>query len=527
MNVVIDIGGRAAIPVRAVPYSSGWTLAPDTLVDNLAEASKTRWLRDPRAYQLGEQNEANPIPPKEWDSYCSGIRALQEELNARYQGEAEQNSETRYQEWRQRSILVLPAAVFMWWDELEESFDRGYGRYSGWDIRDERSVDRELNRCPLVTSHSEQQILEGFERFLPASPTPPLEVAATDAGEQTTGKEPVPFAATISFFEASQKLKARLEANDFEIAHWIREGRIQAYSYGFGVECKEADPWRTDPDTGEPELYIDFRRYLREAVEQFDPSTPSRDDCEPADYRVFHIIGNMESVDGRDHGFNPSGRFVSFRQVLAFLGTLADQDDVVQRLRSEVRENYIMSFGLADFEPPLEDSYFYESQIVGLASTYYGRPLDGWDAVTRRGSPLAETQAPQGPGTCKKVDASARTAASSAVDPPVSEQKRERRAPVLAHSPERGARREPSRQDFLSIELDDILRNMAEEMERITATTVMPKLKGAAGSKASCITEDCAEGVLWCRVSNTQPEKLTMKALSKRIGRWKKRQQGR
>jgi hypothetical protein len=83
------------------------------------------------------------------------------------------------------------------------------------------------------------------------------------------------------------------------------------------------------------------------------------------------------------------------------------------------------------------------------------------------------------------------------------------------------------REDALRTELDGILESMAKNMERITATTVMPKLKSAAGSKASCITEDCAEGVLWCRVSNTQPEKLTMKALSKRIGRWKKRQQGR
>lgn len=78
--------------------------------------------------------------------------------------------------------------------------------------------------------------------------------------------------------------------------------------------------------------------------------------------------------------------------------------------------------------------------------------------------------------------------------------------------------------DDLRIELDPLFEEMSAQGDRITAGTVMPKLKARAGKNASCITESFDAGVLWMRGSTGTPEKLTMRMLQKRIDRWRGKQ---
>lgn len=90
----------------------------------------------------------------------------------------------------------------------------------------------------------------------------------------------------------------------------------------------------------------------------------------------------------------------------------------------------------------------------------------------------------------------------------------------LASTPHLGEADKEPRQDDLAIELALILDAMGDE--RITASSVMPKLKSRAGFSDSCITEPIPEGVMWIRGSTGQSEKLTMNALKDRIKRIKK-----
>ncbi len=97
----------------------------------------------------------------------------------------------------------------------------------------------------------------------------------------------------------------------------------------------------------------------------------------------------------------------------------------------------------------------------------------------------------------------------------------------LANSEERNAESKPSAtkpkrdsSDSLRAELETILFDMNRACDRITAGTVMPKLKARAGEKYTCVTESVLEGILWARDSGS-PEKLTAKMLQKRIDRWK------
>jgi len=73
------------------------------------------------------------------------------------------------------------------------------------------------------------------------------------------------------------------------------------------------------------------------------------------------------------------------------------------------------------------------------------------------------------------------------------------------------------RLDDMQIEIDDAMAVLRREGKAVTPATVMPLLRARAGK--SCISECAPDGVIWIRGSSGNPEKLTMEALKKRIGR--------
>jgi hypothetical protein len=96
--------------------------------------------------------------PKQWDCTVDVFQALQAELKA--SGKA---CEERRPTWRKKSIGCLPPGVFVWKDEFEEAFSRGYSRYN-WEILDERDGGRGYTLSPLIPN-SQETVIEGFSRF--------------------------------------------------------------------------------------------------------------------------------------------------------------------------------------------------------------------------------------------------------------------------------------------------------------------------------------------------------------------------
>jgi hypothetical protein len=127
-----------------------------------------------------------------------------------------------------------------------------------------------------------------------------------------------------------------------------------------------------------------------------------------------------EPEESDDHGYNPSGRFISFSEAVAFLSEYASKREIEQNLRSHVDEFYISVFGLNNDDPSLEDGFFYESQVVGLATVVYGRPFNGWDAISRKrvnkAMPSASVQPPCPPG--EELETAVRADTESFVVPP-------------------------------------------------------------------------------------------------------------
>lgn len=156
MNVVVLIENREAIPVRAIPFVTGWTMSPDAVASSLAMTDLITRLRGVSAFYWSEGVVA-PLLPKEWD----GIEADLEALSNRLQAEEEIDREN-YPKWRRDSIPLLPESCFVWRDEFEAAFRHAYSpeRFS---FLDEREGERELNFRPRIPPEQAPVVMEGFE----------------------------------------------------------------------------------------------------------------------------------------------------------------------------------------------------------------------------------------------------------------------------------------------------------------------------------------------------------------------------
>lgn len=154
MNVIIEIDGREAIPVRAIPFVTGWSLDPQELINNFSKVSFLTRL-DVVAYSFNDNRTISKILPKEWDGVAVNLKALVSVLKKKNEVDDE-----GYAEWRRESIAFLPPGCFVWKDEFSE----GHKRNLGIGLN-ERVGDREDNFSPLIPVELKDKIFEGFEAY--------------------------------------------------------------------------------------------------------------------------------------------------------------------------------------------------------------------------------------------------------------------------------------------------------------------------------------------------------------------------
>ncbi|WP_457354391.1 hypothetical protein [Roseateles sp. P5_D6] len=158
-SLVVKVSGRDALPVRAIPYVSGWALSPDMVAQNFARAATEGFekLESTDTYHLGDGGPVKLLP-KEWDRPIAALQGLQAQLKEEYTSD-----ERGYAAWVSRSVEKLPARVFVWLDEFVADFelDHGPNRLS---ITSEREGDRALNLSPFLDEEELNMVLEGFGR---------------------------------------------------------------------------------------------------------------------------------------------------------------------------------------------------------------------------------------------------------------------------------------------------------------------------------------------------------------------------
>jgi hypothetical protein len=156
MVVIFGINGREAIPVRAIPFVTGWFMSPDKVASSLAHTDRFTKLRGIAGYHLAGNAEPAPMLPKEWDGVAADLQALSDTLKAKEVVDFE-----LYPTWRRESILLLPAGVFVWKDEFISAFARAYSK-DRMGIVDERRGDRELNWTAFIPQALREAVAEGF-----------------------------------------------------------------------------------------------------------------------------------------------------------------------------------------------------------------------------------------------------------------------------------------------------------------------------------------------------------------------------
>ncbi|WP_147309255.1 hypothetical protein [Cupriavidus taiwanensis] len=158
------------MPVRAIPYITGWSLSPDTVAAVLTHRGETihKQLGTMTAYRLAD-GAPSPILPKEWDAIEVQLNGLVAELKARFPNQEEDEAawQRGYAAWRQESTPHLPPGVFVWRDEFEECFKADFSSKALTivnldDGADERHGDRELTYTPMLGGPLRKLILEGF-----------------------------------------------------------------------------------------------------------------------------------------------------------------------------------------------------------------------------------------------------------------------------------------------------------------------------------------------------------------------------
>ncbi|MCP5408346.1 MAG: hypothetical protein H6963_03490 [Chromatiaceae bacterium] len=161
----LEIDNRPLIPVRMIPFVTGWKFSPDVVASILANCNKIHRVYIP-SFHFKPDGDHHPMLAKEWDAIIADLDVLDDTLSA-----TETVDNENYPVWRKESIRILPAATFVWLDEMENAWRTAYSK-DRMDLMDERPGDRELNLSPYIPPNVVEFIYEGFESLL-IYPAPP------------------------------------------------------------------------------------------------------------------------------------------------------------------------------------------------------------------------------------------------------------------------------------------------------------------------------------------------------------------
>ena len=170
MNVVIQVQGREAILVRAMPFLTYWNvMSPDELAKILA-------YRDLLAYKIDE-GAVRAISSDWWKNFSlKQLTALEDTI--RHSAISE---DVGYAEWRIKSLAVLPSSAFVWKDEFEAAHQRIFGsesvtfsslsKFDNSRWTDEANYEVEHNKhialdfSPLIEGPEiKRLVMEGFDQ---------------------------------------------------------------------------------------------------------------------------------------------------------------------------------------------------------------------------------------------------------------------------------------------------------------------------------------------------------------------------
>lgn len=170
-RLTIWIDGREALPVRAIPYVTGWNkLTPDVVARYLAQDDTvvTEWHMPLSAFHYISGTPV-AVAPRDWEGVAVKLKGLDAELCA-------MDESAGYAAWRERASLILPAGVWVWLDEFERMY-QALDESMSFDDNDHR--DNGLILAPMLATDTRVAVLEGFDN-LHADPGSNIDEEAVD-----------------------------------------------------------------------------------------------------------------------------------------------------------------------------------------------------------------------------------------------------------------------------------------------------------------------------------------------------------
>ncbi len=150
MRLTVIVNDREALPVRAIPFVTGWNMSPDMVATGLAHTDEAKRLKGVFAHRIVD-NEIVAVMPKHWDAIKVALAGLDELLPT---------SNAGYAEWRDKSPSLLPEGVFVWLDDFSVAYGKAFSA-NNW-ICDEREGERELDLVPMIGPSAESIVMAGF-----------------------------------------------------------------------------------------------------------------------------------------------------------------------------------------------------------------------------------------------------------------------------------------------------------------------------------------------------------------------------
>lgn len=161
-SVIVRVHGREAIPVRALPYVTGWSLSPGSLAKLLHNSSdlwRSRYADQERppwltAHRLLPDDSFISVAAADWDLVEIAVDGFGSELDATQHDQRE-----GYARWRRQAMAHFPAGYFVWRDEFE---DRVYTKHALERVVRLEAPDQ-LNYMPVLLYGMRDMLMEGFE----------------------------------------------------------------------------------------------------------------------------------------------------------------------------------------------------------------------------------------------------------------------------------------------------------------------------------------------------------------------------
>jgi hypothetical protein len=238
MNVLFEIEGREAIPVRALAWMTQWHFSADMVVEALETSTYTKkersfpWASKLRAYR-NDGREIQEIEPRYWKN--SVVPRIEELLEQKLPRET----------WEREATKAIPAGYFVWRDEWEPAYN---GSPDGPDVLDESDdeddkddildrSERTLNFSPAMPDDIEVLVREGFPQLAQQVVEQSADAGLAVVTPVNDGQRRVPMSVFLA--QESELLHAIQEAGYEAKALPIRKPRVRGVKAEIRAKLKD------------------------------------------------------------------------------------------------------------------------------------------------------------------------------------------------------------------------------------------------------------------------------------------------